>query len=43
MKTVPRTELKAGLSVVVDALGDDLTDVVALEVRIVPAISTGQK
>jgi hypothetical protein len=37
-KTVPATELKTGRSVVVDALGDDLADLLALEVRIVPAI-----
>jgi hypothetical protein len=36
---LPVTELKAGISVVVDALGDDLTDLLALEVRIVPPIA----
>ena len=36
---VRATELKAGHSVVVDALGDDATDLLALEVRIVPAIA----
>jgi len=36
---VPATELKAGLSVVVDALGDDDTDLTAKQVRIVPAIA----
>jgi len=35
---VPLTELKAGLSVVVDALGDDDSDLVAKQVRIVPTI-----
>jgi hypothetical protein len=38
-KKVPASELKTGRSVVVDALGDDLTDLVALEVRIVPDIT----
>ena len=38
-KKVPVTELKTGQSVVVDALGDDLTDLLALEVRIVPTIN----
>jgi hypothetical protein len=37
-KKVAASELKKGGSVVVDALGDDLTDLSALEVRIVPAI-----
>ena len=36
---VPATELKAGLSVVVDALGDDDSDLTAKQVRIVPAIA----
>ena len=35
---VPATELKPGLSVVVDALGDDDSDLTAKQVRIVPAI-----
>ena len=33
---VAKSELKAGLSVVVDALGDDYSDLEALEIRIVP-------
>ena len=37
-KKVAATELKNGQSVVVDALGDDYSDLLALEVRIVPAI-----
>jgi hypothetical protein len=36
-KKVGRAELKAGLSVVVDALGDSLDELDAVEVRIVPA------
>lgn len=40
-KKVAASELKKGQSVVVDALGDDLTDLLALEVRIVPAIASG--
>lgn len=36
-KKVSATELKAGLSVVVDASGDSLEDLVVLEVRIVPS------
>ena len=35
---VPATELKAGLSVVVDARGDSLSSLVVREVRIVPAL-----
>jgi hypothetical protein len=35
-KKVGAAELKAGLSVVVDARGDSLEDLVVLEVRIVP-------
>lgn len=35
-KKVERTELKTGLSVVVDARGDSLEDLVVLEVRLVP-------
>ncbi len=37
-KKVAVTQLKNGQSVVVDALGDDESDLLALEVRIVPAI-----
>ncbi len=36
-KKVSATELKTGLSVVVDARGDSLEDLVVLEVRIVPS------
>jgi hypothetical protein len=39
-KKVAAAELKKGRSVVVDALGDDLSDVLALEVRIVPDIAS---
>jgi hypothetical protein len=35
-KKVSATELKVGLSVVVDANGDTLEDLVVLEIRIVP-------
>ena len=35
------TELKPGLTVVVDALGDDDSDLTAKQVRIVPAIPAG--
>ncbi len=37
-KKVGASELKAGQSVVVDATGDNEDDLLALEVRIVPAI-----
>ena len=37
-KPVPATELKKGRSVVVDALGDDLSDLVAEEVKLVAAL-----
>lgn len=37
------TELKPGLSVVVDALGDDDSDLTAKQVRIVPAIAPPAK
>jgi hypothetical protein len=37
---VPATELKPGLSVVVDALGDDDSDLTAKQVRIVPTITS---
>jgi len=36
---VAASELKAGRSVVVDALGDSEADLLALEVKIVPAIA----
>ena len=39
-KKVPVAELKKARSVVVDALGDDLTDLLAVEVRIVPEITS---
>jgi hypothetical protein len=38
-KKVPPAELKAGLSVVVDAYGDTEDDSLALEIRIVPPIA----
>jgi hypothetical protein len=37
-KKVDRAEVKAGRFVVVDALGDSLDDLLAVEVRIVPAL-----
>ena len=36
-KKISKSDLKAGLSVVVDALGDDYETLEALEIRIVPA------
>ena len=38
-KKVAASELRTGQSVVVDALGDSEADLLALEVRIVPAIA----
>lgn len=38
-KKVGTTELKVGRSVVVDAYGDDESDLLALEIRIVPPIA----
>jgi hypothetical protein len=38
-KKVQTTELKVGRSVVVDAYGDSEDDLLALEIRIVPAIA----
>jgi hypothetical protein len=38
-KKVPVTELKAGLTLVVDAYGDSEDDLLALEIRIVPPIA----
>ena len=35
-KTVDRSELKVGASVVVDALGDSIKDLLVIEVRLVP-------
>ena len=40
---VSTAELKTGRSVVVDALGDSEADLLALEVRIVPAIAPSTK
>ena len=40
---VAATELKPGLSVVVDALGDDDSDLTAKQVRIVPALAPTPK
>lgn len=37
------TELKVGGSVVVDARGDSLLDLLAIEIRLVPAIPTTKK
>lgn len=37
-RKVARTELKAGRTVVVDALGDDASDLVAREIKLVPAL-----
>jgi hypothetical protein len=42
-KTVKASELKKGRSVVVNALGDDFSDLLALEVRIVPTINPPAK
>jgi len=39
-KKVSAAELKTGLTVVVDAIGDSEADLVALDVRIVPPITT---
>ena len=36
---IAMSELKAGLTVVVDALGDSEADLAAVEIRIVPAIA----
>ena len=37
-KTVGRDQIKVGVSVVIDALGDDIFDLTATEIRLVPAI-----
>ena len=37
-KTVGRDQIKVGDSVVIDALGDDIFDLTATEIRLVPAI-----
>lgn len=42
-KKADASELKAGGSVVIDALGDSYADLVALEVRIVPSITAPTK
>ena len=42
-KPVAVTTLKVGLSVVVDAYGDDEFDLLALEIRIVPPMTTANK
>ncbi|MSO30802.1 MAG: hypothetical protein EXQ48_07665 [Acidobacteria bacterium] len=40
-KKVDASELKVGLTVVIDAYGDSEKDLLALEIRIVPPISQG--
>lgn len=40
---VPFHEIKVGRSVVVDGYGDDILDLLALEVRLVPAILSAKK
>lgn len=42
-KKVPVSALKVGQSVVVDAYGDDEFDLLALDIRIVPAIAANRK
>lgn len=42
-KPVAASTVKVGQSVVVDALGDTILDLLALEVRLVPAIPTTKK
>ena len=42
-KKVAATEVKTGVSVVVDALGDDESDLVAEEVKLVPALPAPPK
>lgn len=42
-KKVDASELKAGLTVVVDAYGDNEDDLLALEIRIVPPIGGGAR
>jgi hypothetical protein len=39
---IPRSAVKVGSSVVVDAIGDDLFDLVAEQVRLVPALAETQ-
>jgi hypothetical protein len=40
-KPAPIGDVKAGGSVVIDALGDSLEDLLAIEIRIVPPVATG--
>ena len=42
-KPVPVAALKVGQSVVVDAYGDDESDLLALDIKIVPPIAPAQK
>lgn len=42
-KKVPVSALKVGQSLVVDAYGDDELDLLALDIRIVPAIAAKKK
>ena len=42
-KKVPMSALKVGESVVVDAYGDDEFDLLALDIRIVPAIAATKR
>ena len=42
-KPVAITTLKVGASVVIDAYGDDESDLLALEIRIVPPIATANQ
>ena len=42
-KGVARDQIKVGGSVVIDALGDDILDLVAQEIRLVPAIPSAKK
>lgn len=42
-KTAKISDIKVGSSVVIDALGDSILDLVALEIRLVPAIPSTKK
>lgn len=42
-KPVSRDQIKVGGSVVIDALGDDILDLTAQEIRLVPAIPDAKK
>jgi len=42
-KAVALSQIKVGSSVVVEALGDDIFDLQALEIRLVPAIPSDRK